>query len=136
MVDIASSYVTIQKEHHFFTTQNSITQRRGIMSKTITNAQLLEMIETKKLNAVQICEKAGFNIGTLRRRHHVLMMNEQRFINVAGLFDPDNIAELKKGGITLSMKKLDALKNPHEIGTKFQIDINHKTKKIVLTAQG
>ena len=106
------------------------------MSKTITNAQLLEMIEKKNLNAGQICEKAGFNIGTLRRRHHVLMMNEQRFINVNGLFDPDNIAELKKGGITLSMKKLDALKCPHDIGTKFQIEVNHKTKKIVLTAQG
>ena len=106
------------------------------MSKTITNAQLLEMIENKNLNAGQICEKAGFNIGTLRRRHHILMMNEQRFINIPGLFDPDNQAELKKGGITLSMKKLDALKNPHEIGTKFQIEVNHKTKKIVLTAQG
>ena len=94
------------------------------------------MVENKNLNANQICEKAEFNIGTLRRRHHVLMMNEQRFINVDGLFDPDNIAELKKGGITLSMKKLDALKCPHDIGTKFQIDINTKTKKIVLTAQG
>ncbi len=107
------------------------------MSKSIiTNSQLLDFIESKKLNANQICEKANFNIGTLRRRHHVLMMNEQRFIDIPGLFDPDNIAELKKGGITLSMKKLDALKCPHDIGTKFQIEVNHKTKKIVLTAQG
>ena len=106
------------------------------MSKTITNPQLLEMIETKNLNANQICEKAGFNIGTLRRRHHVLMMNERRFIEIEGLFDPDNQVEQKKGGITISMKKLDALKNPHEIGTKFQIEVNHKTKKIILTPQG
>lgn len=107
------------------------------MSKSIiTNNHLLEMIETKKLNAQQICEKSRCSIGTLRRRHHVLMMNERRFIEIEGLFDPDSIAELKKGGITLSMKKLDALKNPHGIGTRFQIEINHKTKKIVLTAQG
>ena len=64
------------------------------------------------------------------------MMSERRVIEIEGLFDPDNIAELKKGGITLSMKKFDALKNPHEIGTKFQIEVNHKTKKIVLTPQG
>ena len=103
------------------------------MAKSIIdNKALLAMIETKKLNAVQICEKADFNIGTLRRRHHVLMMNEKRFINVEGLFDPDNIAELKKGGITLSMKKLDALQNPHEIGTKFQIEVNHKTMVSVM----
>jgi hypothetical protein len=102
----------------------------------ITNSQLLDFIETKKLNAGQICEKAEFGIGTLRRRHHVLMMNEQRFINVDGLFDPDNVVEQKKGGITISMKKLDALKNPHEIGTKFMIEVNHKTKKIILTPQG
>jgi hypothetical protein len=106
------------------------------MSKSIiTNSQLLDFIETKKLNAGQICEKAGFNIGTLRRRHHVLMLNERRYIELPGLLDPDNQAELKKSGITISMKKLDALKNPHEIGTKFQIEVNHKTKKIVLTAQ-
>jgi hypothetical protein len=64
------------------------------------------------------------------------MMNEKRFINVEGLFEPDNIAELKKSGISISAKKLDALKNPHSIGTKFQIDINAKSKKIVLTATG
>ena len=107
------------------------------MSKSIiTNSQLLDFIETKKLNASQICEKAEFGIGTLRRRHHVLMLNERRYIELPGLLDPDNIAELKKGGITISAKKLDALKCPHDIGTKFQIEVNHKTKKIVLTAQG
>ena len=104
------------------------------MKSIIDNKTLLAMIETEKLNATQICEKSGFNIGTLRRRHHILLMNEQRFIDIPGLFDPDNIAELKKGGVTLSMKKLAALKCPHEIGTKFTIEINHKTKKIVLTA--
>ena len=98
------------------------------MSKTITNTQLLEMIESKKLNANQICEKAGFNIGTLRRRHHALMMNERRFIEIEGLFDPDNQAELKKGGITISMKKLDALKCPWPQGTKFEISIDSRQK--------
>jgi hypothetical protein len=67
------------------------------MSKTtITNTQLLEMIESKRLNANQICEKAGFNIGTLRRRHHVLMMNERRFIEIDGLFDPDKSSQVEK----------------------------------------
>ena len=106
------------------------------MKKIIYNKALLAIIETEKLNAQQICEKADFNIGTLRRRHHILLMNEQRFIDIPGLFDADNQTELKKGGITLSAKKLAALKCPHDIGTKFQIDINAKTKKIVLTAQG
>ena len=127
MVDIASLCVTIQKEHHFFTTQNPITQRRETMSKAIIdNSQLLEMIESKKLNAKQICEKAGFNIGTLRRRHHVLIMNEKRFIEIDGLFAADNQAELKKGGITMSKKKLDALKCEFPQGTKFEISIDKK----------
>ena len=105
------------------------------MAKSIIdNKALLAMIETEKLNATQICEKSGFNIGTLRRRHHILMMNEQRFIDIPGLFDSDNQTELKKGGITISAKKLDALKCPHEIGTRFTIDVNQKTKKIVLSA--
>ena len=99
------------------------------MSKSIiTNSQLLDFIETKKLNASQICEKAGFNIGTLRRRHHVLMLNERRYIELPGLLDPDNQAELKKGGITLSMKKLDALKCPWSQGTKFEISIDSRQK--------
>ena len=104
------------------------------MKSIIDNKTLLAMIENEKLNASQICEKADFNIGTLRRRHHILLMNEQRFIDIPGLFDPDNIAEMKKGGITISAKKLDALNCPFEIGAKFSIDINSKTKKIVLTA--
>ena len=53
------------------------------MAKSIIdNKTLLAMIETEKLNASQICEKADFNIGTLRRRHHILLMNEQRFIDI------------------------------------------------------
>ena len=58
------------------------------MSKSIiTNSQLLEMIEKKKLNAGQICEKAGFNIGTLKRRHHVLMINARRFIELTAFLN-------------------------------------------------
>jgi hypothetical protein len=74
-------------------------------------------------------------MGTLRRRHHVLIMNERRFIEIPGLFESENEVELKKGGVTISMKKLDALKCPWPQGTKFQIEINHKTKKVVLTPQ-
>lgn len=107
------------------------------MAKTILdNKMLLNLIEKKKLNAQQICDKTGFNIGTLRRRHHVLMLNERRYVDLPGLFDPDNVAELKKGGVTISAKKLAALDCPHDIGTKFTVVINQKTKKIVLTAQG
>ena len=103
---------------------------------TITNSQLLDLIEKEKLNTKQICEKSGISIWTLRKKHHILMMNEKRFINVEGLFEPDNIAEMKKSGISISAKKLDALKNPHSIGTKFQIEVNAKSKVIVLTATG
>ena len=103
------------------------------MTKTITdNKTLLNLIETKKLNAKQICEKADFNIGTLRRRHHVLMMNEKRFIQIDGLFDAENQAELKKGGITLSKKKLEALKCPFTQGQKFEISIDAGKKGIML----
>jgi hypothetical protein len=134
MVDRHLPFVTVVPDSTFLLTTK---QRREIMSKsTLTNQQLLELIEKEKLNAKQICEKAGISIWTLRKRHHVLMMNEKRFINVEGLFEPDNIAELKKSGISISMKKLDVLKNPHSIGTKFQIDINAKSKNIILTATG
>ena len=102
----------------------------------IDNKTLLNLIEKKKRNANQICEKTGINLGTLRRRHHVLMLNERRYVDLPGLFDPDNVAEMKKGGITLSAKKLAALDFPHDIGTKFSIDINQKSKKIVLSVQG
>ena len=74
---------------------------------------------------MEILRETGLRWGQLK---------EQRFIDIQGLFDPDNQAELKKGGITLSMKKLDALKCPHDIGTKFTIEVNQKTKKIVLSA--
>ena len=99
---------------------------------TTDNKTLLNLIEKKKMTAQQICEKCEFSIGTLKRRHHVLMMNERRFIDVPGLFDPDNVAELKKGGIVMSMKKLTALDCPFEIGSKFTIAVDKK--KIVLTA--
>ena len=101
---------------------------------TTDNKTLLNLIEKKKMNAQQICDKCKFTMGTLKRRHHVLMMNERKFIDIPGLFDPDNVAELKKGGIVLSSKKLTALECPFEIGSKFSIDINQKSKQIVLTA--
>ena len=101
----------------------------------ITNTELLNYIEKEKLNAQEICQKADIKMGTLRRRHHILMLNEHRFIDIPGLIEDDNTVELKKGGITLSTKKLDSLKNPHELGTKFSIEINHKSKKIILTPQ-
>ena len=105
------------------------------MAKSIIdNKTLLAMIETEKLNAQQICEKADFNIGTLRRRHHILLMNEQRFIDIPGLFDPNNQTELKASGIVISSKKLEALKCPFQIGAKFTIEVNTKSKKIVLSA--
>jgi len=82
------------------------------------NKTLLNLIEKKKMNAQQICDHCGFSIGTLRRRYAVMVMNYRKFIDVPGLFD-DVFAELKKGGIVLSAKKLTALDCPHDIGTKF-----------------
>jgi hypothetical protein len=134
VVDRHLPFVTVVPDSTFLLTTKQ--RRKNMKKSTLTNSQLLDLIEKEKLNAQKICEKAGISIWTLRKRHHVLMMNEKRFINVEGLFDPDNVAELKKGGISISAKKLDALKNPHSIGTKFQIDINAKSKKIVLTATG
>ena len=105
------------------------------MSKSITNSELLNLIEKEKLNAKQICEKSGISIWTLRSKHHVLVCNERKFIDIPGLFEAENIVEMKKG-ITISAKKLDALKCPWPQGTKFTVDINQKTKKITLTVQG
>ena len=59
----------------------------------MTNTELLEMIE-KSMDAKAICEKMSITMGTLRRRHHVLMMNERKFIEVPGLFESDNEVEL------------------------------------------
>ena len=101
---------------------------------TIDNKELLNLIEKKKMTALQICEKCEISMGTLKRRHHVLVMNERRFIELPGLMEPSNEVELKRGGINLSMKKLAALECPFEIGAKFSIEINPKTKKILLTA--
>jgi len=98
------------------------------------NKTLLNLIEVKKMDAKSICAKCGFTMGTLKRRHHVLCSNERRWIELPGLFDPDNVVELKKNGVTISAKKLTALDCPHDIGTKFSIDIDQKSKKIVLTA--
>jgi len=60
----------------------------------------------------------------------------RKAVDLPGLFDPDNIVQMKKGGVTISAKKLAALDCPHDIGTKFTIDINQKSKKIVLSVQG
>lgn len=94
------------------------------------NKQLLTMIE-KGMNAEEICNKVGFNISTLRRRHHILVMNFRKYIELPGLFEPDNVAELKKGGIVLSSKKLASLDCEFKVGNKFSIAVDKK--KITLT---
>ena len=91
---------------------------------SITNDQLLTLIKEKKLNAEQICKKCKFSIGTLRRRYAVMTMNFRKFIDLPGLFEPENVVEMKRGGIVLSAKKLNDLESPFKLGQKFTIDIS------------
>lgn len=101
--------------------------------KFVTDTELFTMI-TKGLNAEKICQKADITLNTLRRRLYEMSINRQELIHCPGLFGERDVFELKKLGLTISRKTLEA--QGFELGQKFKIGFNGKGKSITLTQQG
>ena len=107
--------------------------KKDTTKKFVTDTEIFTMI-TKGLDANKICEKAGITLNTLRRRLYEMSINRQELVHCPGLFGERDTFELKKLGLTISRKTLEA--QNFEMGQKFKIGFNGNGKKITLTLQG
>ena len=75
----------------------------------LENKDLLKMIE-QGMSAQEICKKAQIDMNTLKRRHHNLMINEKRYIELQGFDKEKTTIRRKRMGILINNRMLDILK--------------------------
>ncbi len=79
-------------------------------------------------------EKTLITVDAFRRRLFEISINRQELVHCPGLFGERDTFEIKKLGLTISRKTLEA--QGFELGQKFKISFNGNGKKIILTSQG
>lgn len=76
--------------------------------KHLTDEQLMKIIDQCKGHGKMICEKAGINIGTLKRRAFDLSLQSGELIKLTHIDELKKTAEFKKTGIHINGRWLRA----------------------------
>ena len=99
------------------------------MAKTyLTDEHLLKIINRCKGHARMICEKAGINVPTLKKRVYDLSLAGGELIKLNNLDEIKKTAEIKKNGLNINGKWLRA--SGFVEGQEF--DLGQKGKKEIV----